>query len=68
MHDNQGTNRLAARLALAGIKRRRAAGATYVSYSALNRKLRGDRPLSAADAQRLNQLAVRGRPAPKESP
>ena len=41
MHDNQGTNRLAARLALAR-KRRRAAGATYVAIRRSTAS-RGDR-------------------------
>lgn len=63
MQDKQGKDRIAARLALAGVKRRRAAGAAHVSYSALNHKLRGERPLLPSDAQRLNALAV---PAPDE--
>lgn len=66
MHDSPGKDRIAARLALAGVGRRRAAGAAHVSYSALNRKLRGDRALSAHEAARLNRLAVGGR-APREA-
>lgn len=58
MQDREDPKRVAARLALAGIKRDEAAGAAHVSYSAINRKLRGQRPLSTEDARRLNRLAV----------
>ncbi len=58
MQDKQGKDRIAARLALAGVRRRSAAGAAHVSYSAINHKLRGERPLLPADARRLDALAV----------
>lgn len=58
MHDNQRTDRLAARLALAGVKRRRAAGKTNMGYSGMNQKLRGERRLSPGDTRRLHQLVV----------
>lgn len=61
MRDNPLTDRIAARLALAGVKRRKAAGAANMSYSAINRKLRGELPLSPGDTRRLNELAVKAR-------
>jgi hypothetical protein len=53
----------AARLALRGISRRKAAGALYLSQSALNKKLRGASAMTAQDEERLLALLKRGRKA-----
>ncbi|HSK69924.1 MAG TPA: hypothetical protein VLA21_11745 [Candidatus Limnocylindria bacterium] len=47
---------LRAALSLAGISRREAAKALYLSYTALNRKLRGELPMAREEMDALRKL------------
>jgi len=50
--------RLRTLMNLAGVSRREAAGALFVSYSALNRKLRGEIGLTPEEALRIEVLCA----------
>ena len=52
---------LRARINLSGLTRREAAKALYLSVSGLNRKLRGDLPLTEEERARLMALTEPGR-------
>lgn len=56
--------RVMAQMALRGVSRREAARRLYVSPGALNKKLRGDKPLLTPDRLRLSGLGA----DPKEAP
>jgi transposase len=53
---------LRAKMNLAGLSRREAAKALYLSYSALNRKLRGELGLTDEERARLLLLTQRKEP------
>lgn len=60
MEDGEGLARLRAALALRGITRREAARRLHLSYGQLNKKLRGDKPLSEAERRGLRGLCLPG--------
>ncbi len=49
---------LRAALGLAGVSRKEAAAALFVSYTALNRKLRGELPVSREELEQLRALLL----------